>query len=165
MMMQLLFLCGLMTQPAQADQPTHQIPIVELAEQADRIIMGEVLSSRNQLDGDALWTVATVRITETLQGKPALILDVWVPGGRLDNLEMAVMGAPRLIPNDQVLLFLRGKHVVDFGRGAFVISQDRAWRAHGDWAFMHPKRLNAKASNETYYASLALTAVRDQMLR
>jgi hypothetical protein len=165
MMLWALLLCGLGVESARAEQPEPQIPILALSEQADRIIVGTVLASRNQLDRDAVWTVATVRVAETLLGEPALVLDVWVPGGRMENLEMAVMGAPRLIPNDQVLLFLRGKHVVGFGRGAFVIAQDRVWRAHGDWAFMHPKRLDASASPETYYASLALSTVREQVMR
>ena len=69
------------------------IPIDTLAEQADQVIMGSVLTTRNNVDADGLWTVATVRVAETLRGKPQMIVEVRVPGGHLEDLEMDVMEA------------------------------------------------------------------------
>ncbi len=156
-------LLALLTGPVHAEPVHNSIPIDDLTNQSDMVIVGAVLTTRDNLDADGLWTVATVRVAETLRGSPEMVVDVRVPGGRIDDFEMQVMGAPTLIPGDEVLLFLNGDRVVGFGQGAFVVSEERAWRAIKDWGFMHPSRLNARGAAEDYYVSLDLRTVREQV--
>lgn len=163
MIQRIYLLMGLLFGTAHAGSATKDIPIDDLTSKSDRIIMGSVLTTRDNMDADGLWTVATVRVAETLRGAPAMVLDVRVPGGRIDNFEMQVMGAPTLVPGDDVLLFLSGDRVVGFGQGAFVVTEKRAWRAIKDWGFMHPSRLDARGSDEDYYVSLDLQTVRAQV--
>ena len=46
--------------------PTMQLDT--LAEEADRVIVGEVLTNRTEKDKDTSWTVTTIRVLETLRG-------------------------------------------------------------------------------------------------
>jgi len=124
------------------------------------VVMGEVLTHRMELDQDGLWTVAMVRVTETLQGDHRPAIEVRVPGGHLRDMEISVSRAPDLVPGDQVLLFLDDDRVVGFGQGAFVVTEGKAWRSLHAWAFDNPKRLDTKAGDEAYYTWLTVTEVR-----
>ena len=156
-------LIGLVVGTSHAAPDNPPIPIDELTSMADQVIVGTVLATRDNVDQDGLWTTVTVRVAETLRGTPAMVVEVRIPGGRIDNLEMRVMGAPMLLPGDDVLLFLYRDRVVGFGQGAFVVANQRAWRAMNDWGFMHPDRLDAKLPDKHYYVSLDMGTVRTRI--
>jgi len=121
-------------QPAHADA-LLPVTVQTLGARAESVVRGEVLHQRLEHDQDGIWTIAMVRVTETLQGDPVPVKEVRVPGGRLQDLEIMVARAPRLLPGDEVLLFLKGDRIVGLGEGAFVIHQERVWRALDAWSF------------------------------
>jgi len=121
------------------------------------------LTTRDSLEPDGLWSIATIHVAETLRGEAEMLVEVRVPGGRIQDIEMQVRGAPVLIPGDNVLLFLSGDRVVGFGQGAFVVTEQRAWRTLKDWVFMHPDRLNARSPIDNFYVSLDMSTVRERL--
>ena len=143
---------------AQADELSPQV-VQTLSARAESVVLGEVLHQRLDHDIDGIWTIAMVRVTETLQGASGPIREVRVPGGRLEDLEVMVAKAPRLLPGDEVLLFLKGDRIVGLGEGAFVIHQDRAWRALDAWTFGRADQ------RKTLTSSLELSKVRTQLNR
>lgn len=144
--------------PAHAEN-ISPVTVQTLGAKAESVVRGEVLHQRLSHDQHGIWTIAMIRVTETLQGPTVPVMEVRVPGGRLEDLEIMVARAPRLLPGDDVLLFLKGDRIVGLGEGAFVIHHDRVWRALDAWSFGRADR----RSDAT--ASLALSSVRDQFSR
>jgi hypothetical protein len=103
-------------------------PILTLSAQADRVVLGEVLTTRTVQEDDNKFTVATVRVWETLQGEEDPIVEVKLPGAMLAQRDLSVHGQAKLIPGFEMLLFLQGEQVVGMGAGAFVIFGKKAWR-------------------------------------
>lgn len=112
-----------------------------LASRADRVIRGQVLSTRSELLDDGIFTVATVRVKETLRGEPELITEVKVPGGTWNGIKLHVDGVPELIIGDEMLLFLTEDRIVGLEKGAMLVAGEYAWR---------PGRLGAFASPTNY---------------
>jgi hypothetical protein len=110
-----------------------------LTSEADRVVRGEVLTTRTQREKDNAFTVATVRVLETLRGQARPVLEVRMPGASLANHDLTVHGGPRLIAGHEVLLFLDGYRLVDMRSGAFVIKDGAAWRGEHAWTWADPE--------------------------
>lgn len=149
----------MMAMPQAAAQAISPTTVASLGDKAESVVRGEVLHQRMDHDQNGIWTVALVRVTETLQGSHQPIMEVRVPGGRLKDLEVMVARAPRLLPGDDVLLFLQGDQIVGLGAGAFVIHQNRVWQALDAWTFGHADERGGGAP------SLALSDVRTELSR
>ena len=123
------FFC-LLAAHASPSTPLTEIesPITTLSSQADRVVLGEVLATRTVEKDDNKFTVATVRVWETLQGEEDPIVEVKLPGAMLAQRDLSVHGQAKLIPGFEMLLFLQGEQVVGMGAGAFVIFGKKAWR-------------------------------------
>ena len=106
---------------------TPTTDLIELATTADSVVRGEVLTTRTQRENDNSYTVATVRVLETLRGHPDPVVDVRLPGAMLDDKDLLVHGQAKLIEGYEVLLFLNGDQLVDMGAGAFVVIDGQAW--------------------------------------
>ena len=65
---------------AQANDPVTPTVVQDLSERAETVVRGEVLHHRLMLDQDGVWTIAMIRVTETLQGTAAPIREVRLPG-------------------------------------------------------------------------------------
>jgi hypothetical protein len=84
----------------------------DLATQADLIVIGRAVASRNEWvnDGRNLYTLVTVAVEETLKGEQGAITLVAIPGGvdanRRIPIAMTYPGAPRIAPDEEVLRFL-----------------------------------------------------------
>ncbi len=98
-------LFAVMTGSAWANPQATTIDLDSLTAQAQKVIVGSVLTTRSSVDSDGLWTVATIGVSETLRGESEMVVDVRIPGGKIEDLEMQVRGAPTLIPGDNVLLY------------------------------------------------------------
>lgn len=133
----LALLCALST-TAGATQYAELLDLDDLAGRADRVVLGEVLTTRVESQGNGIWTVATVMVDETLSGDRDPVVEVRVPGGRLSNLELTVVGVPKLVPGYEMLLFLDDDRIVGLGQGAFVVAGGYAWRNLDDDNFMSP---------------------------
>lgn len=119
----------------------EELPMEQLATRADRVIRGQVLSTRSELLEEGIFTVATLRVKETLRGQPELITEVKVPGGSWNGIHLDVSGAPELIIGDEMLLFLDEDRIVGLEKGAMLVAGEYAWR---------PGRLGAFAAPTNY---------------
>lgn len=106
-----------------------------MARQADSIIVGRVVDTQSEWVGRTLVTVAKVKVNETLKGGRASTVEVVLPGGidatRRVPVAMTYPGAPRLVPDEQVLLFLdrsdvrRDALIVSgYAQGKYVVARD-----------------------------------------
>lgn len=81
-----------------------------MTRQADTIVVGRVLGTQSEWVGKTLVTVATVEVDETLKGAKADTVEVVLPGGidasRRVPIAMTYPGAPKLLPDEEVVLFL-----------------------------------------------------------
>ena len=139
--------------PSMANALSEQ-EMTNLSAKAQTVVRGEVLAQRLEHDQTGIWTIATVRVTETMQGSSPIVTEVRVPGGKLNDMEVMVARAPRLLTGDDVLLFLKGDRIVGLGQGAFVVHNNQIWQALDPWTFGNA----AKRSTAT--ASLDLDTVR-----
>ena len=145
-LLSLLFL--LCNQPATAATPTVVesdtnstfMMLDSLLENANRILVGEVLTSRTETTANGISTVASIMVSESIMGDNKLVSDVRVPGGRVDNMGNHVMGAPQLVQGYHVLLFLDDERIVGMGQGAFVVEGGYAWRNTSHDVFSSPTR-------------------------
>ena len=133
-------------------------PLEDLTEQADRVVMGEVLTTRTQRAEQNAYTVATVRVWETLRGSSDPIVEVRLPGAMLPDQDLTVFGQTKLHTGLEVLLFLQGDQVVGMGAGAFVLLGERAYRSGNPRMASDPRTVGHHA--ESLYVSHEVDAVR-----
>ena len=133
-------------------------PLEDLKEQADRVVLGEGLTTRTQREEHNAYTVATVRVWETLRGNSDPIVDVRLPGAMLRDHDLTVIGQAKLYPGLEVLLFLQGDQVASMGAGAFVLLGERAYRSGNPRMASDPKTVGHHA--ESLYVSHEVDAIR-----
>ena len=133
-------------------------PLAELRDQADRVVIGEVLTTRTQREEHNAYTVATVRVWETLRGSADPIVEVRLPGAMLQDQVLTVYGQAKLYTGLEVLLFLQGDQVVSMGAGAFVLLGERAYRSGNPRMAPDPRTVGHHA--ESLYVSHEVDAVR-----
>ena len=83
---------------------------LDLAEKADRIVVGECLEVESRWFDGTLVTLVTVGVAETLKGEAVEQLTLALPGG-IDSrgevpLAVTYAGAPMVTSGDEMLLFL-----------------------------------------------------------
>lgn len=137
--------------------------IAELSKRAERVVMGEVVATRSEMTRQGIYTVATIVVDEMLRGRSEPVLEVRVPGGRIDDIELTVVGAPRMIHGYQFLLFLDGQRVVGLGQGAFVVEDGVAWRNLAEYHFASPsadQSEHATARPPVHYMAVDMKEIR-----
>lgn len=94
-----------------------------MTRQADAIVLGRVVDTRSKWIGKTLVTLVDVKVDETLKGPSKGMVEVVVPGGidanRRVPVAMTYPGAPRLLPDERVALFLESTPVK---AGAMMVS-------------------------------------------
>lgn len=146
---------------AQLAFATPTTGLADLATTAESVVRGEVLTTRTQRERDTTYTVATVRVLETMRGQPDPVIDVRLPGAMLHEKDLQVHGQATLIEGFEVLLFLNGDQLVNMGAGAFVVSNGQAWRGEHTWTYADPKTVGEHA--DSLYVSHELDAVRNSL--
>ncbi|MCH9649171.1 MAG: hypothetical protein K0U98_13105 [Deltaproteobacteria bacterium] len=107
----------------------------ELIENASLIAIGNCTAVASEWWQGALATRYSIAISETLKGEASNEINLYIPGGiDLDRevpIAVTVPGAPILLPNEEVLLFLdpledgpAGYSVVGFSQGLFHIRRE-----------------------------------------
>jgi len=95
------------------------------------VVVGEVVSAeaRFSRDGRAIYTYVEVAVSERLKGRGEDTITVWVLGGEVGDVGMAVDGVPRFDSGEQVVLFLEemvhGLSVLGWEQGKFALLFDR----------------------------------------
>ena len=123
---------------AEAASYQDLLPMDRLVERADRVIRGDILTTRSVMTDNGIFTIATIAVQETLRGPHEAITEIRIPGGKLNGLELQVNGAPRVIAGDQMLLFLKNGAIVGLSQGAMLVAGDLAWRPGRLGAFSAP---------------------------
>jgi hypothetical protein len=107
----------------------------EMTKESDMIVLGRCVKTRSEWVDKVLVTIATVDVAETLKGSSAKTIEVVLPGGidtkRKVPVAMTYAGAPTLIPDEQVLLFLTRDAALDnsmtisgFSQGKYNVVAD-----------------------------------------
>ena len=117
-----------------------QLSTRQLAEQAEIVARGKVLSQRVVSEAGRLWTESTVRVEQRLKGtaRRGQSLILRQPGGELGRLGMRVAGVARFRVGEEVLVFAQraGAVHIPLGmcQGKFEIRRDRSGleRVHRD---------------------------------
>jgi len=137
-----LFLFSMFTGTGLATQmPTDWVPMGfgTLTAQSDEVIIGRCTALESRWVDRRLVTVATISVDETLKGQKAPQISVVIPGGidtgRKIPVAMIVDEAPRIVPDEAVLLFLRASsripgsyRVTGLSQGKFTIVRDTQGR-------------------------------------
>jgi len=94
------------------------LSVEDLARRADAVVRGVAADTQavRSADGKQIFTVTTVQVDLALKGAPPLELEVLTPGGTVGHLTQSVAGAPRFVPGEKVILFLRS-----LGEGRFRV--------------------------------------------
>jgi hypothetical protein len=116
-----------------------EIPVVERAQRADLIVVGEVEAVQSNWRvneyGDRL-IVSAVRLgsVETLKGQPPSTVTVEVEGGSIDGVTLKVSDLPAFTPGERAVFFLSrapGRRLVPNLRGQGVMKLDQNDRVEG----------------------------------
>ena len=92
---------------------------LELIENSDRVVQGEVISITSFWDdsGRLIVTEATVAVTENIAGTGnSSVIRVRTPGGRVGPLRVEAAGFPQFRRGQTVVLFLESEEGRDFER-------------------------------------------------
>ena len=79
----------------------------------------------------AIETLVTVEVEDYLKGDLGQAITLRVPGGEMGPYRSIMLGAPRLAPGDDVIVFLSGAapaipHLLGLAQGVYRVSQDSA---------------------------------------
>lgn len=104
----------------------------EMTTQSDFIGIGRCTDTRSEWVGRSLVTLAKISVSEVIKGEEQSSITVALPGGvdanRKFPVQMTYPGAPTIIPNEEVFLFLVSEDqvpeaytVVGYSQGKFTI--------------------------------------------
>src|SRR5262245_27770601 len=107
----------------------------EMTQKAELITIGRCTETKSAWVGRNLVTLATISVSEVLKGGRQATITVVLPGGvdanRKIPIAMTVAGAPRIVSQEEVFLFLvpdgempSGHAIVGFSQGKFSIAED-----------------------------------------
>ncbi|MDP7115130.1 MAG: hypothetical protein QGH45_24360 [Myxococcota bacterium] len=118
----------------------HPFSLDELIYVADRIVVGQVLTTEARFtpDGGAIVTTVELQVDQVLKGAPVDgVLDVRVLGGETGGFALHVEGAPRFDAGERTLLFLEdgvyGPEVLGWAQGKLQLE----WNPDAGETFAH----------------------------
>lgn len=132
------------TSPSPSDQGTDSnvtsqsdLVLQDMAQQSELILTGRCADTSSTWieNGRVLVTLATISVDEVIKGDQASTVTVVLPGGidinRRIPVAMTYAGAPKIIPQEEVFLFLAGEEaiyngysIMGFSAGKFSIVED-----------------------------------------
>jgi hypothetical protein len=113
---------GMLTLPltTEARQEAAAVPLPERARNAERVVVGRVVSvnpvwRENDFGDRLIVSVVGVGVDETLKGQAEPSLDVEIEGGTIGTMTLKVSDLPTFAPGDRAVFYLKRNR-----RGAFV---------------------------------------------
>lgn len=111
------------------DPPT----LPQMVSRADRIFVGEAVSSRSYWTGSSIHTDVTFRVSETVKGANSPMVLLTFLGGAVGDIALEVAGTPRFAPGDEQVLFTtdrarQANPIVGFWHGRVLITRDLTTR-------------------------------------
>ncbi len=130
----LLLGSALFASSALATTYAEHLDLPTLDARAETIVRGKVIGLRAETAGKRglIQTIVTLEVAETYRGRAGSTLEVVAPGGTLEGVHLDVAGAPRFEKGQEVVVFLKGRTIVGFGQGAFLVEGGIARRALGN---------------------------------
>lgn len=132
---------SLASTPAQATSYATVLGMQDLLDRSDNVVRGTVKSTTGRwTDGGYIETEVEIEVLETYLGRPGHTLTIIAPGGAAVSekggkpVELHIEGAARFEVGQEVVVFARGRTLVGFGQGAFLVKEGRAVRALGNAA-------------------------------
>src|SRR3984957_11213306 len=106
-----------------------RLSLDQLASGSDAVARVNFSSAVTRWENGTIWTITTVKVTETLKGNLPGEISVRLPGGRVGHLTATVEGTPRFNPGDDAIVFLKisqagGFTVAGWVEGTFRILRD-----------------------------------------
>ncbi|MGA9117175.1 MAG: hypothetical protein WB626_10400 [Bacteroidota bacterium] len=83
-----------------------KVGLEKMTRDARLVVRGIVLSSESRWEGRNILTRTRVRVLEALKGAAGDVVTVAQPGGTVGDITSQVAGAPQLVRNEEVVLFL-----------------------------------------------------------
>jgi hypothetical protein len=120
---------ALLLLPAIRATTLARLSLDRLAAGSEAVARVRCSSAESRWENGSIWTVATVKVVETLKGNLPREIAVRLPGGRVGHLTATVDGTPKFNPGDEAVVFLersraRGFTVAGWVEGTFRISRD-----------------------------------------
>lgn len=84
----------------------ERLSLDDMIVKSTSIVRGKVANSYAAFSGRVIYTHYSVRVSETLKGAAASMVDVAVPGGVANNLRQTIAGAPELQQGAEFVFFL-----------------------------------------------------------
>lgn len=100
--------------PASAESvgEAPRVSIEKLTDRSELIVIGKCLTTKSTWVDRSLVTLATVEVSEVVKGNLVSTVTVVLPGGidmnRKIPVAMGYAGAPQIMPDEDVFLFLKG---------------------------------------------------------
>jgi len=104
-----------------------KIPLKQLVDEAEAIVIGKVQSVRCEwsLDKRLILSIVRVRVQETMRGDlmvPDIILEVL--GGTRGDLSLKVTDMPTFHENEEIVIFLRSINAIADTKHSFTVAQN-----------------------------------------
>jgi hypothetical protein len=101
----------------------EMMSLEQLARDADRIVVGTVVSSESAWNADrtAIFTTVRLRVSEAVKGAKPREVVLRVEGGQVGEIAQAVSGGVSLEDGQQVVLFLKGTAVLGGPQGVYAV--------------------------------------------
>lgn len=158
----------------------RRVPVAELTQQADAIVMGRVTSSgvRMAIRGQGLepQTVSTLTASQWLRGEPEATVSIRELGGVTEDRAMHIEGTPEYRVGEEVLTFLchDAEHINDYrtcgmAQGKFTIVRGApgmpsvAWRDLSELGFARWGETGMTVEEAHPGAPVQLEAVLDEV--
>lgn len=103
-----------------------EIPtLAVLTSRSNAVVQGEVIGTRTERCAVGLCTAHTILVQDVWKGTVEDIVQVTLPGGRMDGLEQRVSGVPRWTEGDRVVVFIDEQGAIPLTGILTVTDDDR----------------------------------------
>lgn len=110
-----------------------KLDLPQLVQESDTIVQGRVDQIYSQWDADkkVIFTYVSINVEDPVKGEQRSVVTIKQLGGAIGAMNMSIVGMPRFVRGDDLLLFLKSNgdgthHVVGLGQGKYTVANDVA---------------------------------------